>query len=135
MDIPSGNVVVPEAFDVDDRLYFAGKYTLLISVSRLPDHILVNVGPHAPNVPPEKNKGVILRKQCTWSEFEGYLRSFSSFHTFQEKYPEDKAREDGDIVTRFVKNLQQEMGQINGGGVSKNVEIEWPLALILTKRK
>lgn len=92
-------------------------------------------GSHAPNLPASQLRPVILRKRCTWPEFDAYLRSFSSFHTFQGKYPEDAAREDGDIVTRFIRKLKEGMSELDVGRHAEEFEIEWPLALVLTKRK
>jgi len=127
--IPSAASVVPDAFAGEQRLYYTGSYY-----------------PELPSSLP-----VILRKKVTWEGFYAYLQSFSSLHTFHERYPEDLKRPDGTIAQKFMQALKTEMEQLdkvtsttkegslssakeesNGGG---EVEIEWPLALILVKRR
>ena len=85
----------------------------------------------------------------TWENFENYLRSFSSLHTYQAQNTNDVKRQDGDIVKRFldkVKDGMRDVDNISGakrepGGevalvadLSGEVEVEWPLALVLAKR-
>ena len=101
-------------------------------------------GDHHPNLP--SPRPVILRKKTTWEGFEGYLRSYSSLHTFHEKHPEDKAREDGDIASRFMATLKEKMEEVDlkasnphaeSHEAQRNdgeVEIEWPLAVVMVKR-
>jgi len=100
------------------------------------------LGTHYPSLPDPRP--VILRKKVTWEGFEAYLHSFSALHTFHERYPDDLKREDGTITQRFLRNLKVEMQKIDdtstgSGGISKDeandLEIEWPMALVLVKRK
>lgn len=127
LEIPSASTVIPDAFHSEERVYFAGD--------------------HHPQLP--SPRPVILRKKVTWEGFEDYLRSYSSLHTYHERFPEDQSRADGDIVTRFIATLKSKMDEADrassalhpehpqsagaGGGVDE-VEIEWPLAVVMVKR-
>jgi len=129
--IPSATSVVPDAFAGEQRLYYTGSYY-----------------PSLPSPLP-----VILRKKVTWEGFYAYLQSFSSLHTFHERYPEDLKHPEGTIAQRFMQTLRTEMEELDkvsststegsGSPVSVHkeevnedgeVEIEWPLALVLVKR-
>ena len=87
-------------------------------------------GPHHPTLP--SPRPVILRTKTTWDGLLGYLHTFSSLHTFHEKYPHDLAHPDGDISVRFWKALQDVVRR-EKGEVGEHVMVEWPLALILGK--
>jgi hypothetical protein len=56
-------------------------------------------------------------------------------HTYHERYPEDLERPEGHIAQRFWKNLKERV-ESEGGSVrdEDQVDIEWPLALILVKK-
>lgn len=94
----------------------------------------------------------------TWRDLLAYFRTWSSLHTFHERFPEDKtSAEDtrfleadlasiesgaddvrgGDIAIRFWKDLREnvlkETPEANVG-VKDTVLVEWPLALILTRK-
>lgn len=72
----------------------------------------------------------------TWRDLHGYFRTASAFHSFLEQNPEDKMRAEGDIATRFWKSLLSSASEQAGVTVQPEaeVEVEWPLALILAKR-
>ena len=96
-----------------------------------------SLGPHFPEI--RDARPVVMAKRMPWDAFEAYLRSFSSLHTFQAEYPDDAKRPDGDIVQRFMKSLKDGMrdadnNQLGSDLDSGEVEIEWPLALILYKK-
>jgi hypothetical protein len=44
---------------------------------------------------------VLMRKQMRWRDLLSYFRTWSSLHTYHEKYPEDLKREDD---TRFLED-------------------------------
>ncbi|KAH8110949.1 S-adenosyl-L-methionine-dependent methyltransferase [Phellopilus nigrolimitatus] len=117
-DVPSATSIIPDAFYSEERVYFSGSH-----YSSLPSP-----------------RPVILRKKMNWENFEAYLRSFSSLHTFQARYPADATRENGDIVTRFTTTLKEKMYGTDQGekrldvGEENEIEVEWPLALVLVKR-
>ena len=80
-----------------------------------------------------------MRKTMTRSGagLHGYLRTFSALHTFAERHPEDARREDGDIAERFWRALKAEAAARDGTALPTDedeVEIEWPMALILATR-
>lgn len=108
--IPDGNTLVPGMLSDFQRIYFTGD--------------------HHPNLPDPRP--VILRTKTTWDGLLGYLRTFSSLHTYHEKYPQDLDDPYGDISVRFWKTLQEEVKR-EKGDVGTHVMVEWPLALILAK--
>jgi len=94
-----------------------------------------STGYHYPEI--ADAKPVILKKTLTWEGLEAYLRSFSALHTYHERYPEDAAKKDkgdGDIAQRFVKRLQEGVAQ-STGSKGDSIDIEWPLAIIMARRK
>jgi hypothetical protein len=66
----------------------------------------------------------------TWIDLQQYLRTWSSLHTYHERYPDDLKHPDGDISVRLWESLR------NGAGAKDQdtVDIEWPVALILVRR-
>jgi len=109
--IPDPNDVVPGAFCDLERVYFTGE--------------------HHPNLP--HTRPVILRKKMSWGDLMAYLRTFSSLHTYHEKYPDDLKRPDGDIAVRFLNRLKEDVAS-RTGELADEIDVEWPLALILARR-
>lgn len=72
----------------------------------------------------------------TWHDLYEYFRTASALHTFLEQHPEDKVRPEGDIAMRFWKSLLSDASAQDGVAVQaeEEVEVEWPLALILVKK-
>jgi hypothetical protein len=66
----------------------------------------------------------------TWIDLRQYLYTWSSLHTYLERYPEDLKRPDGDIAIRLWHSLMSGIGAKE----QDTVDIEWPLALILVRR-
>ncbi|KAI0075590.1 S-adenosyl-L-methionine-dependent methyltransferase [Panus rudis PR-1116 ss-1] len=113
LDIPEPNSVVPNAFKDFERVFF--------------------VGDHHPNLP--DRRPVILRKKGTWNDLLGYLRTYSSLHTYHEAHPEDLKNPEGDIAVRFWKSLRQHVATQGGkADETDEIDIEWPVAVILAKR-
>ncbi|CAL1711001.1 unnamed protein product [Somion occarium] len=112
LDIPDPSSIVPGKFKDFERIFF--------------------VGDHHPTLP--SPRPVVLRKNMTWNDLLEYLRTFSSLHTFHERYPEDLKNPDGDIAVRFWGSLKELVSK-QGGNVrdTDQVEVEWPLALILAR--
>lgn len=101
------------------RIYFSGKYH-----------------PNLPSPLP-----TILRKKMTWNELLGYFRTYSSLHTYHEKFPEDKVNPPpgGSIEVRFWNQLMREAGVFNEvADVEKareqEIEVEWPVAIVMAKK-
>ncbi|KAJ7723273.1 S-adenosyl-L-methionine-dependent methyltransferase [Mycena maculata] len=91
-------------------------------------------GAHYPALPAPRE--VIVKKRMPWGEgLGGYLRTASALHRYHEAYPEDLARADGDIATRFRRGLMEAVGVPEGAeGDAALVDVEWPLALIMVRR-
>jgi len=114
LDIPSATDVLPDQFTDFQRVFYTSPYHL-----------------HVPSPLP-----VILIKSVTWSDLLAYFRTASAFHTFQEQFPEDSKRPDGDLAARFLRRLIEGAAKEDGKNIEihDEVQIEWPLALILAKR-
>ena len=69
----------------------------------------------------------------SWDDLLSYLYTFSSLHTFHEKYPGDKDVPSGDIAKRFWKQLQEHAAERDGSRLNE-VDVEWPMALLLARR-
>ncbi|KIP09387.1 hypothetical protein PHLGIDRAFT_18663 [Phlebiopsis gigantea 11061_1 CR5-6] len=113
--IPDPADVVPGKFQDFERVFFSGE--------------------HYPNLP--SPRPVILRKKMTWDDLLAYFRTFSSLHTYHEKYPEDLKHPEGDIAVRFWNRLKAEVAENDNSDIPKDtdeIDIEWPLALILARR-
>ncbi|EIM83771.1 S-adenosyl-L-methionine-dependent methyltransferase [Stereum hirsutum FP-91666 SS1] len=101
------------------------------------------VGSHHPSLP-TPHLPILLRKRMSWSSLLDYLGSFSSLHTFKQRYPEDEGKEGGGIERRFLgvlregvrEDLEREGGQGEGEGEGEGeeVDVEWPMAVILVRR-
>ena len=68
----------------------------------------------------------------SWEDLMSYLRTFSSLHTFHEKYPQDLQNPDGDIAVRFLNRLKEHVSSQDRE--VEELDVEWPLALILARR-
>jgi len=118
---PGRNRLVNHLLDVPDpeptewtdwkRVYFSGNYHA-----------------HLPSpLPP------ILRLRTTWAGLFGYLQTWSSLHTYKEKFPEK-----GDVAERLWNRLREEAGKEDGNAEmvkeDEALEVEWPVALCLARR-
>lgn len=113
--LPDPSAVVPGKFEDFQRIYFTGGYH-----------------PHLPSPRP-----VILRKQMTWDDLLSYLYTYSSFHTYQTRYPADKENPAGDIARRFRDKLRECVAEQEDGTIPKDtdeIDVEWPVALLLARR-
>ncbi|KAJ7066564.1 hypothetical protein C8F01DRAFT_707206 [Mycena amicta] len=93
-------------------------------------------GSHYPDLA-EPHLDPILRKTTTWGGgLHGYLRTFSSLNRFHEKFPEDLNHPEGDIASRFLRALMSGAAvPLTEEGLAKEVEMEWPLALVLARKE
>ncbi|KAG2072150.1 S-adenosyl-L-methionine-dependent methyltransferase [Suillus decipiens] len=114
VEVPEGNEVVPGAFSDFERVFFTG------------DHYPSLPSPHS----------VIMRKKMTWNDLLSYLNTWSALHTFRQHNPTDVENPRGDVAVRFWKDLMEGIEQEDGRAVEGHdeVDIEWPLAIILAKR-
>jgi len=71
----------------------------------------------------------------SWTDLLAYFRTWSSLHTYHEQFPEDRELAGGDIAVRFCRSLKE--GVENEGGEigdEDEVEVEWPMAVMLARR-
>ncbi|KAF9219080.1 S-adenosyl-L-methionine-dependent methyltransferase [Gyrodon lividus] len=108
--IPEGNDIVLGAFEQLDRIYFTGAYY-----------------PDLPSPRP-----IILRKVMSWDDLLGYFRTWSALHTFKEQNPSDAENSDGPLEVRFWNALRE--GAAKAGGLRDEIEVEWPVAMILARK-
>jgi len=73
-----------------------------------------------------------MKTTPTWAGFYDYLHTFSSLHTFKERFPEE-----GDIADRFWHDIIKRASDESGKQLDAedNVTLDWPVALILAKKK
>ncbi|KAJ7597743.1 S-adenosyl-L-methionine-dependent methyltransferase [Mycena floridula] len=123
-DVLKAQGITASSFGPLERIYFAG------------------LGNYYPDVlPKESTLDVILRTETTWGGYLGYLNTFSSLHTYLDKYPEDAAQSfdkggEGNIAERFWKSLMKG-AELESGKKQKEedpVTLEWPLALIMVHK-
>jgi trans-aconitate 3-methyltransferase len=88
-------------------------------------------GTHYPELP--NPQPVILHKRMHWDDLLAYFRTFSSLHTFHERNPGDVSRPDGDLALRFWHTLRERAR--DEGHSEEHVDVEWPLTLIMVRRK
>ncbi|KAG1796066.1 S-adenosyl-L-methionine-dependent methyltransferase [Suillus plorans] len=114
VEVPDGNEVVPGAFTDFERVFFTG------------DHYPSLPSPHS----------VILHKKMTWDDLLSYLNTWSSLHTFRQHNPTDAENPRGDVAMRFWKDLKEGAEREDGRAVEGHdeVDIEWPVAMIMVKR-
>ncbi|KAJ7890480.1 hypothetical protein B0H14DRAFT_2432726 [Mycena olivaceomarginata] len=94
-------------------------------------------GEHYPDLP-QPHLLPIMRKTMTWggAGLHGYLRTFSALNRFHESFPEDLEHAEGDIATRFLKQLMAAAEVPEGPeGEAREVEVEWPLALVVARKE
>jgi len=93
-----------------------------------------STGTHHPTLP-TPHRPVLLRKPIPWSSLLAYFHTWSSLHTYHELYPEDLTHPDGNLAVRFWQLLKDGVAKDGGRvGDDDEVEVEWPMALILVKR-
>lgn len=73
-----------------------------------------------------------LRRTWDLPHLEGYLRSASAVHAYQEANAEDKAKKgrgpNGDIVDRVIHRIGRGLGE------EKSFEVAWPMVLMMIRR-
>lgn len=92
------------------------------------------LGAYYPDLP--SPHPILMRKRMTWHDLYAYLRTSSALHTFLERHPEDADHPEGDLAMRFWRTLLSGAAAQDGVAVKpeEEVEIEWPLAVILARR-
>ncbi|PCH37184.1 S-adenosyl-L-methionine-dependent methyltransferase [Wolfiporia cocos MD-104 SS10] len=94
------------------------------------------VGAHHPALP--HTLPALLRKRTTWAGVLHYLRTFSALYSFHEAHPDDLHHPAGDVAVRFWRALRAEVAQQKGRtgeeDEAEEIEIEWPMAVLLARR-
>ncbi|THH29909.1 hypothetical protein EUX98_g4295 [Antrodiella citrinella] len=115
--IPDPQDVAPDQFHDFQRVFFRGD--------------------HHEYLPQDQSKPIILQKTVTWEGLLAYLHTFSAYHTYQQQHPEDSKNSDGDVAVRFWKKLVEHVAEQTGNKPVEStdeIQIEWPIALIVAKR-
>jgi SAM-dependent methyltransferase len=90
---------------------------------------------------PRSGQGTMLmNKRLTLKECMAYIRTWSSFHGWQERHPEMKRKDDGgngDVVDEMFQVMvdTEEDWRKGGDWRDKEVEIEWGSGLLLARRR
>lgn len=101
--------------------------------------------PHHEAGPGIENNPAMLKKSTTWEGLEEYLRTFSSLHTYHERYSQDKMQKvigqrgyygpnEGDIAQRFLGRCQAAL-RADGVELKDEIAIEWPLSVFMARRQ
>ncbi|KAG1853334.1 S-adenosyl-L-methionine-dependent methyltransferase [Suillus tomentosus] len=114
IEVPDANEIVPGAFSDFERVFFTGD--------------------HYPSLPSPRS--VIMRKKMTWDDLLSYLYTWSALHTFRQHNPTDGENPLGDVAVRFWKDLKEGAEREDGRAVEGHdeVDIEWPLAVVMATR-
>jgi hypothetical protein len=72
-----------------------------------------------------------MRKTYSWDDFLAWLRTWSSLHTYKELYPERKG--DKSLEYEFMLKLKEGLAKA-GRKEEDGIQVEWPLAVLLTKK-
>lgn len=82
--------------------------------------------------------GWLMSKRLGWESLEEYLRTWSSLHAYHEAHPSDAAKKgggkDGDIVDRLVAQIREVRAESTSQGTDE-IEVAWPLVMMMIKRK
>ncbi|KAF8900680.1 S-adenosyl-L-methionine-dependent methyltransferase [Gymnopilus junonius] len=142
VDVPEPSTVI-ESDECDEfqRVYFCG--------DNVPDFISKDAPIHP----------VLMRTEMRWRDLLSYFRTWSALQTYHEKYPDDLKQpadprfleEDlanssepldelraGDIAMRFWKDLREGALTANPNakvGPEDKVQVEWPIALLLARKR
>lgn len=82
-----------------------------------------------------------LRKQLKLGEYEGYLRTYSSFNNWKAEYPDKKSKAeggDGDVVDAMFEAFVDAVPEWQAAGEGwREVEVEcvWGTCLLMARRK
>jgi trans-aconitate 3-methyltransferase len=95
-----------------------------------------------PTIPRSKSNegGFVMERRMTVAMNMEYIRTWSSYHGWQETHPERKAKSaggEGDVVDDLfeeIKEAEPEWGN-QGDLREKEVDIGWGTALVLARRK
>lgn len=82
-----------------------------------------------------------MDKHLTWDSFGGYLRTWSSLHTYLSSHPDDAnapGAEGKDIAARFRERLRaaaREVDEQRERSASENVTLRWPVGMMMLRKK
>jgi SAM-dependent methyltransferase len=83
---------------------------------------------------------LLLEKRMKLIDCENYIRTWSSYHGWQEKFPRLKKREaggTGDVVDEMFDDIRktEPAWQKDQHWLEQEVDIEWPSGLLLARRR
>jgi trans-aconitate 3-methyltransferase len=87
-----------------------------------------------------KEGKLIMEKRMTVAMNMEYVRTWSSYHGWQEAHPDKKAKRaggDGDVVDQLFEEIEKTKPDWDSRGdwLDKEVDIEWGTALVLARKK
>lgn len=83
----------------------------------------------------------LMHKRLTLGELEGYGRTFSSFHAWQEVFPEKKSRSEGgpgDVIDEMfdvMREAELDWKKEGEDWREKVVEVEWGSVILMARKK
>lgn len=92
--------------------------------------------PSSPSTPTglarlEVHRTSLLTRRWTVAQLEGYLRTWSAAHAYDEAHP--GARGEGGVVSGFVRELEDAgLGDLGSEGT---VEVAWDVGIVLGRKK
>jgi trans-aconitate 3-methyltransferase len=90
--------------------------------------------------PPSQVDGFVMDRRMTVAMNMEYVRTWSSYHGWQETHPGRKAKSaggDGDVVDEVFEEMKdaEPAWESQGDWRDKEVDIEWGTALVLARKK
>ena len=81
-----------------------------------------------------------MKKRMTVAMNMEYMRTWSSYHGWQETHPDKKAKSaggEGDVVDKLFEQIKETEPEWKGQGhwLGKQLDIEWGTALMLARKK
>ncbi|KAJ3312150.1 hypothetical protein HDV04_003404, partial [Boothiomyces sp. JEL0838] len=90
-----------------------------------PDYLNSPFGDFSYKIHPRDSNELLMRPDWTIEELRGYLLTWSPYKTWKEKHPNEQ-----DPVDRFIDLVCEQVGTKD---LSTQIEIHWPIVMILAK--
>jgi len=77
----------------------------------------------------EVHRTLLLTRQWSPAQLEGYLRTWSAAHAFDEAHP------GRDVVSGFLRELREAEGGLRELGEGETVEVAWEVGIVMGRKK